>query len=42
MNGNYIKERFYAIPLENLPNVNNHNAKPRMPFYHSPHKDGQE
>lgn len=34
MNGNFIKERFYAIPLENLPNVNNHNAKPRMPFYH--------
>lgn len=34
MNGNFIKERFYAIPLENLPRVNNHNAKPRMPFYH--------
>ena len=34
MNGNFIKERFYAIPLENLPNVNNHNANPRMPFYH--------
>lgn len=34
MNGNFIKERFYAIPLESLPNVNNHNAKPRMPFYH--------
>ena len=36
MNGNFIKERFYAIPLENLPRINSHNAKPRMPFYH-PH-----
>ena len=34
MNGNFIKERFYAIPLENLPNINNHNASPRLPFYH--------
>lgn len=42
MNGNFIKERFYAIPLENLPRVNNHNAKPRMPFYHPPHTDGQK
>ena len=42
MNGNFIKERFYALPLENLPRINSHNAKPRMPFYHSPHKDGQE
>ena len=37
MNGNFIKERFYAIPLEDLPRINNHNAKPRMPFYHPPH-----
>ena len=41
MNGNFIKERFYAIPLENLPHVNSHNAKPRLPFYHSPHAGGQ-
>lgn len=41
MNGNFIKERFYAIPLENLPRINSHNAKPRMPFYHPPHTDGQ-
>lgn len=41
MNGNFIKERFYAIPLENLPRVNNHNAKPRMPFYHPPRTGGQ-
>ena len=34
MNENFIKERFFAIPLENLPHVNSHNAKPRMPFYH--------
>ncbi len=38
MNGNFIKERFYAIPLENLPGVNSHNAKPRMPFYHLAHR----
>ena len=37
MNGNYIKERFYAIPLENLPRVNNNNANLRMPFYHPAH-----
>lgn len=42
MNGNFIKERFYAIPLESLPRINSHNAKPRMPFYHQPHTDGQE
>lgn len=42
MNGNFIKERFYAIPLESLPRINSHNAKPRMPFYHSPHADGQK
>ena len=41
MNGNFIKERFYAIPLENLPRVNSHNAKPRLPFYHPPHAGGQ-
>ena len=41
MSGNFIKERFYAIPLESLPGVNSHNAKPRMPFYHSSHTDGQ-
>lgn len=41
MNGNFIKERFYAIPLENLPRINSHNAKPRMLFYHSSHTDGQ-
>ena len=34
MNGNFINERFYAIPLENLPSVNRHNINPRMPFYH--------
>lgn len=34
MNGNFIKERFYAIPSENLPRINSHNAKPRLPFYH--------
>ena len=42
MNGNFIKERFYAIPLENLPHVNSHNANPRMPFYHSSHTGGQK
>lgn len=42
MNGNFIKERFYAIPLENLPRINSHNANPRMPFYHSSHTGGQE
>lgn len=41
MNGNFIKERFYAIPLENLSHVNSHNTKPRMPFYHSSHTGGQ-
>ena len=42
MNGYFIKERFYAIPFENLPHVNSHNAKPRMPFYHPPRTGGQE
>lgn len=41
MNGNFIKERFYAIPLENLPRINSHNAKPRMPFYHTLSTDGK-
>lgn len=41
MNGNFIKERFYAIPLESLPRVNSHNAKPRMPFYHPLSTDGK-
>lgn len=41
MNGNFIKERFYAIPLESLPRINSHNAKPRMPFYHPLSTDGQ-
>ena len=41
MNENFIKERFYAIPLESLPRINSHNAKPRMPFYHPPHTDGK-
>ena len=41
MNGNFIKERFYAIPLEKLPRINSHNAKPRLPFYHWPHTGGQ-
>ena len=40
MNGNFIKERFYAIPLEDLPRINSHNAKPRMPFYHPPRTGG--
>ena len=42
MNGNFIKERFYTIPLESLPNVNSHNKNPRMPLYHPPHTDGQK
>ena len=42
MNGNFIKERFYAIPLESLPRINSHNANPRMPFYHPPRTDGQK
>ena len=42
MNGNFIKERFYAIPLESLPRINSHNTNPRMPFYHPPRTGGQE
>ena len=34
MNGTYIKEKFYAIPLEELSKVNKHNAKPQLPFCH--------
>lgn len=41
MNGNFIKERFYAIPLESLPRINSHNANPRMPFYHPLSTDGK-
>ena len=36
MNGTYIKEKFYAIPLEKLSNVSKHNAKPKLPFYKKP------
>lgn len=41
MNENFIKERFYAIPLKSLHRINSHNTKPRMPFYHSPRTGGQ-
>lgn len=41
MNGNFIKERFYAIPLEKLPRINSHNAEPSLPFYHLPHTGKQ-
>ena len=36
MNGTYIKEKFYAISLEELSKVNKHNAKPKLPFYKKP------
>ena len=36
MNGNFIKEKFYAISLEELAKVNRVNAKPRLPFYKKP------
>ena len=42
MNGNFIKEKFYAIPLEELSKVNKHNAKPKLPFYRKPHTIEQE
>lgn len=42
MNGTYIKEKFYAIPLEKLSNVNKHNAKPKLPFYKKPRTIEQE
>lgn len=35
MKGNFIKEKFYAIPLEELPRVNKQNTKPNLPFYKS-------
>lgn len=41
MNKNFIKERFYAIPLESLSRINSHNAKLRMPFYHPLSTDGK-
>lgn len=36
MNGNFIKEKFYVIPLEELSKVHKHNAKPKLPFYKKP------
>ena len=33
MNGGYVKQKFYAIPLEKLPNVSKDNAVPKLPFY---------
>ena len=36
MNGTYIKEKFYAIPLEELSKVNCEKAKPNLPFYEEP------
>ena len=33
MNGGYVKQKFYAIPLERLPNVSKDNAEPKLPFY---------
>lgn len=42
MNGNFIKERFYAIPLESLPRINSHNTNPRMPFYKKPRTTEQK
>ena len=42
MNGTYIKEKFYAIPLEELSKVNKHNAKPKLPFYKEPRTIEQE
>lgn len=36
MNGTYLKEKFYAIPLEELAKVNRENAKPSLPFYKKP------
>ena len=36
MNGTYIKEKFYAIPLEEIAKANRENAKPRLPFYKKP------
>lgn len=33
MNGSYVKQKFYAVPLERLPNVSWDNAVPKLPFY---------
>lgn len=42
MNSTYIKEKFYAIPLEKLSNVSKHNAKPKLPFYKKPRTTEQK
>ena len=42
MNGTYNKEKFYAIPLGKLSNVNKHNAKPKLPFYKKPRTTEQK
>ena len=42
MNGTYIKEKFYAIPLDELSKVNKHNAKPKLPFYKKPRTTEQK
>ena len=42
MNGTYIKEKFYAIPLEELSKVNKHNAKLKLPFYKKPRTTEQQ
>ena len=42
MNGNSIKEKFYAIPLEELSKVNKHNTKPKLPFYKKPRTTEQK
>ena len=42
MNGNFIKEKFYAIPLEELSKVNKHNTKPKLPFYKKPRTTEQK
>ena len=36
MNGGYVKQKFYAIPLERLPNISKGNAEPSLPFYEEP------
>ena len=42
MNGNFIKEKFYAIPLEELSKVNKHNTKHKLPFYKKPRTTEQK
>ena len=42
MNVNFIKEKFYAIPLEELSKVNKLNAKPKLPFYKKPRTTEQK